>query len=186
MDNIVGLFTSTTGRISRKSWWLGVVIIIVLNLIITFLILPMVGLSGPSAQAIMDAAQDPTKLAAVMSSGMQAAGWGSLVLFVIFAYPQYALGVKRRHDKDNNGIDVLIFLALEAVLFLVQALGLGYTIGDAGGMAVPVPSMIYSILGLVFLVYAIYMLVVLGFLRGTAGPNQYGPDPLGGTATATA
>ena len=25
---------------------------------------------------------------------------------------------------------------------------------------------------------SIYMIVELGFLRGTPGPNQYGPDPL--------
>jgi uncharacterized membrane protein YhaH (DUF805 family) len=42
------------------------------------------------------------------------------------------------------------------------------------------------LLSLVVGVFAIYLLVVLGFLRGTVGPNQYGPDPLGGTASATA
>jgi uncharacterized membrane protein YhaH (DUF805 family) len=26
---------------------------------------------------------------------------------------------------------------------------------------------------------SLWALVVLGFLRGTPGPNQYGPDPLG-------
>ena len=36
------------------------------------------------------------------------------------------------------------------------------------------------VVGIVFLVYAIYMLVQLGFLKGTPGPNSYGPDPLGG------
>lgn len=39
---------------------------------------------------------------------------------------------------------------------------------------------------LVILVWGIYLLVVLGFLKGTTGPNQYGPDPLGDTAAATA
>jgi uncharacterized membrane protein YhaH (DUF805 family) len=186
MDNIVGLLTSTQGRISRKSWWLGIVILIIVNLLITFLIFPMVGLGGPSAQAILDAANDPQKLTAVVTGSMQAAGWGSLILFVVFAYPQYALGVKRRHDKDNNGLDVIIFLAIMAVTFLIQALGLAYTVGNVGGVVVPVPSMLFSILGLVMLVYGIYMLVVLGFLKGTTGPNQYGPDPLAGTAAATA
>jgi uncharacterized membrane protein YhaH (DUF805 family) len=26
----------------------------------------------------------------------------------------------------------------------------------------------------------LWILVQAGFLKGTAGPNQYGPDPLGG------
>jgi uncharacterized membrane protein YhaH (DUF805 family) len=46
--------------------------------------------------------------------------------------------------------------------------------------------MITNILGIVVGIFALYLLVVLGFLRGTPGPNQYGPDPVGGTATATA
>lgn len=186
MDNIVSLYTSTQGRISRKSWWLGIVGIVIVNLIITFLIFPFVGLGGPSAQAIMDASSDPAALNALMSGSMQAAGWGSLILFVIFAYPMYALHIKRRHDKDNSGLDVIIYLALLALTFLSQALGFAYTVTDMNGIPMPTPTMVFSILGLVMLVYSIYMLVVLGFLRGTPGPNQYGPDPLGGTAAATA
>ena len=31
-------------------------------------------------------------------------------------------------------------------------------------------------------IFAIYLLVVLGFLKGSDGANQYGPDPLGGVA----
>ena len=52
---------------------------------------------------------------------------------------------------------------------LIQALGL---LSSTGGI-----GMVVSI---IFLIYAIYMLVQLGFLKGTAGPNNYGPDPLGG------
>ena len=33
-------------------------------------------------------------------------------------------------------------------------------------------------LSLAGLVVAVWGLVELGFLRGTVGPNQYGPDPL--------
>ena len=35
------------------------------------------------------------------------------------------------------------------------------------------------ILGIATLVVSIWFLIELGFLRGTQGPNQYGPDPLG-------
>lgn len=186
MDNIVALYTTTDGRISRKSWWLGIVGIIVVNIVISLLIFPFVGLGGPSAQAIMDASADPAALSALVNGAMQTSGWASLILFLIFAFPMYALHIKRRHDRDNNGLDAIIFIALTAVVLLSQALGLAYTMGDVGGVTVPVPTMLYSVLGVILFVYGIYMLVVLGFLKGTPGANQYGPDPLGGTAAATA
>ena len=186
MDNIVPLYTTTDGRISRKTWWLAAIGIGVVNIIISLLIFPMVGLGGPNTAAIMAAADDPSAVSALITGSLQAAGWASLVMFLLFAYPIYCISIKRRHDKNNKGTDVIGYLAVTALLLLVQALGLGYSVADMGGTPVPVPSMIYSALGLISLVYAIYMLVVLGFLKGTEGPNQYGPDPLGDTVAATA
>lgn len=186
MDNIVPLYTTTDGRISRKTWWLAAIGIAVVNIIISLLIFPMVGLGGPNAEAIMAAADDPSAVSGLITGSLQAAGWASLILFLLFAYPIYCISIKRRHDKNSKGTDVIGYLAVTALLLLVQALGLGYSVVDMGGTAVPVPSMIYSALGLISLVYAIYMLVVLGFLKGTDGPNQYGPDPLGTTVAATA
>ena len=40
----------------------------------------------------------------------------------------------------------------------------------------------WSLIVLVPILGAIWILVELGFLRGTEGPNQYGPDPLAGLA----
>lgn len=186
MDNIVQLYTSTQGRISRKTWWLGIIGLIVVNLIISFLIFPLVGLGGPSVQALQEAANDPAALNALITGSMQAAGWGSLILFIIFAFPMYALHIKRRHDKDNNGLDVMIFMVVTALVFLAQAFGLAYTVTDMNGVPMPTPTLIFGVLSFVLLVGSIYMVVVLGFLKGTTGANQYGPDPLGQSAAATA
>lgn len=187
MDNIVSLYSSTEGRISRKSFWLGILGVVVVNLLLSFLILPLVGLSMmPNMAALTDPAGDPAAVSKMISDSIRGSSWASLVLFAIFAYPIYALSVKRRHDKDNNGFDVLVYLGLTAVLMLVQALGIGYDTMTVGEISVPVPSMILSILSLIVGIYALYLLVVLGFLKGTAGPNQYGSDPLNGTAAATA
>ena len=38
----------------------------------------------------------------------------------------------------------------------------------------------WSLIALIPVIGGIWLLVELGFLKGTAGPNQYGPDPLGG------
>jgi uncharacterized membrane protein YhaH (DUF805 family) len=51
---------------------------------------------------------------------------------------------------------------------------------DVGGTPIPVPGPITIALGTITGIYGIYLLVVLGFLKGTAGPNNYGPDPLQG------
>ena len=109
---------------------------------------------------------------------MHKSGWISLVFFVIFLIPILALGMKRRHDRDNNGMDLLIYLGLTVLVLLTQALGIGYTDTTVGTLTIPTPGPINMILGVILGIYAIYLLVVMGFLKGTTGTNQYGPDPL--------
>jgi uncharacterized membrane protein YhaH (DUF805 family) len=38
----------------------------------------------------------------------------------------------------------------------------------------------WSLIGLIPVIGGLWLLIELGFLRGTAGPNSYGPDPLQG------
>jgi uncharacterized membrane protein YhaH (DUF805 family) len=180
--DFASLYTKTEGRIGRQTFWIGVLILIVANIIITVLILPAIGLGGPNMQQIMEAGGDAAAVSALALGAMQTSAWASLVVFLIFAYPSYALMVKRRHDRNNNGLDVLIYYGLVLVLLLVQAFGLAFTMTEIQGVVVPMPSAIFTVLGIISGIYAIYLLVVLGFLRGTPGPNQYGPDPLGGAA----
>lgn len=180
------LFTKTDGRISRKSWWIGAVMLVVLNVAVSLLILPLIGLGGPNVAAITAAGNDPAQISALISGAIQASAWGSLVVLAIFAYPYYCLSVKRRQDRNNKGFDVLVYLVLGAALLLVQALGFGSTTVEIQGVTVPVPTVLFSTLGVILGIFGLYLLVVLGFLRGTDGPNDFGPDPLGGTAAATA
>lgn len=180
------LYTKTEGRISRKSWWIGAIVLAVANIVISMLILPLVGLGGPNMAAIMANTTDPAQIATIATGVIQASAWGSLVVFLIFAYPAYCLSVKRRHDKNNAGRDVLIYFGVTVVLLLIQALGLGYTMTDIQGVTVPMPSMLFSVIGAAVGIFGIYMLVVLGFLKGTDGSNDYGPDPLTSGAAATA
>lgn len=178
------LYTKTEGRISRKTWWIGALVLAVANIIISLLILPVFGLGAPNVKAILANQTDPVQSAALITSAFQTAGWGSLVIFLIFAYPGYCLSVKRRHDKNNSGRDVLIYFAVTALLLLVQALGLGYTVGDVAG--VPEPTVLFYVIGVVVGIFGLYLLVVLGFLKGTDGTNDYGPDPLISGAAAAA
>ncbi|HEV2264488.1 MAG TPA: DUF805 domain-containing protein [Stellaceae bacterium] len=44
----------------------------------------------------------------------------------------------------------------------------------------------FLLIGLIPIVGGIWLLVELGFLRGTTGSNRFGPDPLDGVAVAAA
>jgi uncharacterized membrane protein YhaH (DUF805 family) len=154
------------GRIGRQQWWIGIIILAVIGIILNWILGMIMGASMTFDLAAMST---PEGMAA-LAGAMQRVAWVGLIVSIVLAYPYIALGVKRRHDKDNNGLDVIIFMVFSIVYNLLG--GFGWTYGNILG----------TILGIVFLVYAVYMLVVLGFLKGTSGPNQYGADPLGGGA----
>ncbi|MFP9136332.1 DUF805 domain-containing protein [Devosia sp. XGJD_8] len=154
MDKLKVLYTTTDGRLSRKEWWIGVVGLIIASIVLS-IILGMVGLGGAS-------------------------GWGQLIAYVILFYPGWCIGIKRRQDRDNNATDFKVLMGLSGLLTLLQAFGIGITMTDMGnGIVMPTPDMWMSVLYLLLGIFGIYMLVQLGFLRGTPGPNSYGPDPLG-------
>ncbi len=180
MNNIMSSFTGFDGRLNRQRWWIGVVILAVVSLIISFLILPIIGLGlMPSIPAI-DANTTAADVASTISAAQSKAGWVGLVMFIVFVYPSAAISIKRRHDRNNNGYDVWVYFALVAIMQLVSALGIGMSTMDVGGTPIPVPGPITMGLSVIVGIFGLYMLVVLGFLKGTAGPNNYGPDPLQG------
>lgn len=161
MGNIIANFTGMDGRLNRQPWWIGMIILGVVQ----FIVLWIVGLIIPGGAVTIgaDGTVDPNAIVGTL----QRSGWIGLVIALIFAYPFLALAVKRRHDRNSTGYDAYGFLAVELIYYIVM--GLGLTLNIVG-----------SIIGLIFLVYGLYMLVVLGFLKGTAGPNNYGADPLQG------
>lgn len=161
MNNLVGNFTGMDGRLNRQAWWIGVVVLIVVAIVLNFILGAILGAGMPSFEQLTDPA--------VMAAYASKQGWISLIIGLITAYPYIAISVKRRHDRDNNGYDAIGLIVFSLLWSLVQALGF---VGST--------NPIYMIVSVIFLVYAIYVLVQLGFLKGTAGPNSYGPDPLQG------
>lgn len=159
MDSLIPLFTTTDGRISRKQWWTGTVVLIVLNIVL-YLILSVIGLGSQL-------------------------GWLSLIIYAIYFYPAWCIGLKRRQDRDNNGMDFKILMGIYALLTIAQAFGIGMSPTDLGnGMVVMAPAGWMMFVQFAVGIFGIYMLVQLGFLKGTPGPNSYGADPLGGHAVA--
>ncbi len=152
------LFTSFEGRIARKHFWLGVVLLIVANIILAIILAPVLGVN---MFATMGTGTAEDQVAAMMMRQ----GWMTLLFLIIFIWPGAAISIKRRHDRGSAGNEIWAIYALQAVMAVLQITGLAM-------------GMLGMILGFVLFVFGIYLLVVMGFLKGDAGANAYGPDPL--------
>jgi uncharacterized membrane protein YhaH (DUF805 family) len=166
----MSLFTSFEGRIGRKSWWLGTILLIVVVLILWVILGPLMGasmMSGFDASAGADA-----MLAMVRKFGIVSA-----VITAIIAYPAIALMKKRLNDRDRPSWMIYVFWAPTVLNILLNLIGAGYTMAETNGVQMPAPTSIGWLVSMLSLVVGIWALVELGFLKGTDGPNQHGPDP---------
>ncbi|MEE8632866.1 MAG: DUF805 domain-containing protein [Methyloceanibacter sp.] len=114
--NFQKFYFSAEGRVSRKQWWLR-------------LIVPVIAIS--IVLGIIDAAigtVDPTSGAGLLSG----------VWMLIILIPTILIYIKRFHDRNKSGWWVLICF-------------------------VPI-------------IGAVWLLIELGFLKGTPGPNRFGPQ----------
>jgi len=86
-----------------------------------------------------------------------------LLLYIPLIWVGLAIGAKRLHDRDKSAWWLLVFYVLPGILS-----SLGNQMDDLG----------FLILHVVSFAITVWAFVELGCLRGTLGPNQYGPDPL--------
>lgn len=105
--------------------------------------------------------------AVYMAAGLQ----GMMIVGLLFFWPGFALGVKRAHDRNRPTWLVIAFFGLFIISHLMQLTGVHEV--DEGE-----PTGIFLSLSLILGVFAIYAFIDWGLLKGTNGPNQYGPDPL--------
>lgn len=96
-------------------------------------------------------------------------GMLSIVLFI----SGLAVGVKRLHDRNKSGWYLVLFYIIPSGL-IVASVVTGTFLEDYAVVA--------GVLGLAALAVGVWAFVEMGCLRGTDGPNPYGPDPLGATA----
>jgi uncharacterized membrane protein YhaH (DUF805 family) len=85
-----------------------------------------------------------------------------VILYIPLIWIGLAVGAKRLHDRDKSAWWLLLFYAVPSVLS-----GATNRIDDMG-----------IVLHLASFAITVWAIVELGFLRGTPGPNSYGPDPL--------
>ena len=142
------LYMTTDGRIGRQDFWIGVVGLLVVGIVVTFIIGNIFGLLSRTTTILM------------------------FIVQLALAYPAYCLMAKRFQDREKPGTYAAILIGLGLLVALLGIVGLT---GDplAGG------NWFGWILNLAQFVVAIWFLVELGFLPGTVGQNQYGPDAVG-------
>lgn len=163
MQKLIRLLTSFDGRIGRGQFWLGVLLIAVITIILSLIALSLgFGTSVSESGYVVNSAgerRDFSKTSYTVSP------WAGLVISLLTAWPWIALGVKRRHDRDFSGNDIVAFAAL---MLLAQLLGV---LGTSGFFV--------AALNIVLAIWGICLLVLLGILKGTSGDNRFGQDPLG-------
>jgi len=139
--NWLSLFNTFDGRIGRKTFWIAIAVLFVAEL---FGHLLAEQIEGDRLSAIVDLA---------------------------FTYPEFAVAIKRAHDRNLPVWLLIVFFAAGAVLDMLTVLELTGTEEE--------PNLLSLGIALPFTVLGLALLVELGFRKGTPGPNQYGPDPLG-------
>jgi uncharacterized membrane protein YhaH (DUF805 family) len=140
---------SFTGRLNRARFWLATIVLCMVSLILAPIPILFSALIATSS---------------LFLSALVLVSFANLS--VLFA--GLAIAIKRLHDRDKSAWWLLLFYLVPAILQTVAY----YTTPGTGAVEVRV------ILGLACIFVVVWYLVELGFLRGTAGPNRYGPDPL--------
>ena len=141
--NWLYLLDNFDGRISRKTFWIA---------------MGLVGAGNVLACLAADYIQGD-KLSAIVD--------------LAFNYPEFAIAVKRGHDRNLPIWLIGIFFAVSVLNDLFMVTGWA-SVNDQ-------PSTPELIVAALFIVFGLALLIELGFRKGTPGPNQYGPDPLAGT-----
>jgi len=93
-----------------------------------------------------------------------------VILYIPLIWISLAIGAKRLHDRDKSAWWLLLFYLVPSILSTA-----GNHAGDMG-----------IILHLASFAITVWAFVELGCLRGTVGPNRFGPDPLAPAALAAA
>lgn len=73
-----------------------------------------------------------------------------------------AVGVKRLHDRDRPGHLIALPIILGAIIAIMIA-----SVNESAAAILPSAGFV-----------ALFALVLFGFVKGSPGPNRYGPDPL--------
>jgi uncharacterized membrane protein YhaH (DUF805 family) len=171
------LLASFQGLIGRGGYWLATLVILgsmLAALLLLTLICEAFGIAtGPVAidiigiSASIEPADGEKAVKAALFPHLATIG-----MTMVFAWFFVAASIKRLHDRNRSGWWIIPF---------VFATGIYSQFGDRLG-----ESWLAALVGLAVLAGSIWGGVEMYGLRGTRGPNRFGPDPLAPRETAQA
>ena len=158
------LLFSFKGRIRRLHWWVASLAVAAVVGVATSII-ELVAKSTGKFVIIPETQQ-------LVPTGPFAFAVGAIVLANMWI--NFALGVKRLHDRDRSGWWLLV-QGVIMVLTIILVVGMVFAPDDQ----VPIWSVSAAAVGVVTLAITLWLFVEIGFLRRTNGPNRFGADPFG-------
>ena len=154
------------GRVRRQDWWLLGILVGIAQLVTMFAAASVHGALNPGAAIAEAPFYDLLNRVPV---------WISLPIQLVFVWPTLSLSVQRYHDRNHSAWPIFAYYA---VLY-----GADYLPEQAWGWLSALDNtqqgIVLFVWGAIWIVAAIGILIVLGFLDGTQGPNRYGPSPKG-------
>jgi uncharacterized membrane protein YhaH (DUF805 family) len=144
-----------SGRLNRAKYWLWILIYLIAIAVVTA---ATYAINSPGAGGIVD-----------------------LVFSIIGLISSLAVMTKRLHDRNKSAWWLLIFVLVPSLL-----LGAGIVASVYGALMTDditnlgTLTIVGGALTLAAAAFLIWSFVELACLRGTIGPNRYGPDPLEG------
>lgn len=97
----------------------------------------------------------------------------TVILWLGLIVPSLAVGVRRLHDTNRTGWWILAPIVPYVIGFAMM--GPAALDPEGAGMAAAGGAMIFMLIGMAMAI----VVFVFTVLRGTEGPNDYGPDPYG-------
>ena len=144
------IFFDFDGRISRQQWWLSMIAILFASLALSFL-------ANPMSWYLEDQSRSGPNIAETLFS-------------IAFLIPETAITVKRFNDRDWPQWLPYTYAMAYLCFILLDHHGLLFASGR--------PAILDMVLVGLFAAMVFIVIIDNGLLRGTAGPNRYGPDPL--------
>jgi uncharacterized membrane protein YhaH (DUF805 family) len=145
------LFMTVAGRIGRKQYWIGSILLFVAAIVLVTIIATAGGVG------------------ALSRADGGSSGAVTLVTVLVLA-ASVPLVVKRLQDRNKSPHYAWLLYGPAIVSTIAEMAGFTGTPTE--------PNTLGYALSLVSLVIGLWFFIELGFLRGTAGPNGYGPDPV--------
>ena len=147
------LFFGFDGRFGRATFWvLGIPVGIVLWVAVDV---------GPTAWVRWHTASD---LGILRFASIGAAWLLAVSIGTVAIVSSCAIAARRLHDRGKSSAWLVLFYGVPALIWIFPCQLL--------------PDMLALLLGVADVVIVAWQFIELGFVRGSVGTNDYGPDPL--------